>query len=1061
MPSRHKGSKGFLKLFSKQSRQNEDLDNDSIINYDTTAEQKKLNYKLANFFKRYSRFLTFSRLFNLFLNLLLVGQLIFYSYKPDLFHTSLWGWMNTLIRIILCIHAMLEILIAPSVFGHIFRISFFIDACLIIPFFVLFAMKAAPPDLTPDYAFYNTSINLLAVFKLFRLVELIENEVNKQLMSIFITILSLILFFAGGLRFLYRFSKIVNYPKENLVDIDYGFYEYIFFVMTIGSTVGYENPFFDNILLRIAIVVVIVVSISIIPAKSSELISILSNKSVYSRINYKRVESTEFIVLCGSLSTSSVVNFLMEFFHEDHGNTQKHCIILNPNRPDNDMENLLRDPKYEKIIVYIQGNPLDEIDLRRAQADKAKAVIIMCNKHSINPEEEDSRTILIAIYIKKFLGPDTLTKLCFQLLRTEGKSHYTLPSNKQQDKKEDQLICLEELKLSLFAKTCLCPGLVAMITNLINSAEDRATDSSTPEWQKEYWHGIGFEIYKTQLSKAFYDMTFAQAASLIYKQFNAILFGVEVEQAKTTRICINPGLKKLLKEENIGYIIAEDKEVADQIRDFELTDRHMNEEEMSNNHRTQLLKTVVGLVDGGVNQIASKMNSANTDFNMTLQKNCTVLKTKTDIMRVTYENMAGNILAKDHIIVAGLVQNLHHFVIPLRSKYLTKQPPIVILNEEKPDHKTWGPISFFPEIYFVKGSALNEKDLYRVNITQARRVVILSSRIELDAKDGDDKSNLKDKEDLLDAQTIFKYLNVTRIRRDIPIITELVHPSNISFLINNQRDYRLMKKFGYYHTETYAMGETYISSVMDTLMAQAFYNSALIGVLEQVIVGGSSGGEMEDSSNLFPLRVPTTFVGKTFGELFQFLCERKQIIVLGLYRYNSESSVKPYIVTNPPVDLELTERDMAFVLAKQMIEPEISNKWGSPLEDDPLDEKTSTSKVVVHKKNNKKMEVEGGNPEYEMTDFVDKINDENKRRKELKDNSNTVKRLKNRCDMILKKVDQLGEKIKNRPSVLMFIIRDLMNTIDLNDPPKLRSQPRTFGKDQEGSDDQEDDSDDS
>ena len=97
------------------------------------------------------------------------------------------------------------------------------------------------------------------------------------------------------------------------------------------------------------------------------------------------------------------------------------------------MENLLRDTKYEKVIVYIQGNPLDEIDLRRAQTDKAKAVIIMCNKHSINPEEEDSRTILIAIYINKFLAshPDSNTRLCFQLLRTDGKQHYSLPTNKQ------------------------------------------------------------------------------------------------------------------------------------------------------------------------------------------------------------------------------------------------------------------------------------------------------------------------------------------------------------------------------------------------------------------------------------------------------------------------------------------------------------------------------------------------------------------------------------------------------------------------------------------------------
>ena len=175
----------------------------------------------------------------------------------------------------------------------------------------------------------------------------------------------------------------------------------------------------------------------------------------------------------------------------------------------------------------------------------------------------------------------------------------------------------------------------------------------------------------------------------------------------------------------------------------------------------------------------------------------------------------------------------------------------------------------------------------------------------------------------MDAQTIFKYLNVTRLRKDIPIITELVHPSNISFLINNLKDYKLLKRYGYYHTEIYAMGETYISSVMDTLLAQAHYNPALVAVLDQVIVGNTLGSEIEEPTNLFPLRVPTTFIGKAFSELFHFLCEKKNIIALGLYRYDcSNTSKKPYIVTNPPVDLILTERDMVFVLTKQWINAE-------------------------------------------------------------------------------------------------------------------------------------------
>ena len=42
----------------------------------------------------------------------------------------------------------------------------------------------------------------------------------------------------------------------------------------------------------------------------------------------------------------------------------------------------------------------------------------------------------------------------------------------QDEIKNDQIFCIESIKLSLLAKSCLCPGLVALITNLIKSSAD-------------------------------------------------------------------------------------------------------------------------------------------------------------------------------------------------------------------------------------------------------------------------------------------------------------------------------------------------------------------------------------------------------------------------------------------------------------------------------------------------------------------------------------------------------------------------------------------------------------
>ena len=44
------------------------------------------------------------------------------------------------------------------------------------------------------------------------------------------------------------------------------------------------------------------------------------------------------IVLIGTLSMHSLQDFLCEYFHKDHGNSLKHCVLMMPNMPDPQLE---------------------------------------------------------------------------------------------------------------------------------------------------------------------------------------------------------------------------------------------------------------------------------------------------------------------------------------------------------------------------------------------------------------------------------------------------------------------------------------------------------------------------------------------------------------------------------------------------------------------------------------------------------------------------------------------------------------------------------------------------
>jgi hypothetical protein len=101
-----------------------------------------------------------------------------------------------------------------------------------------------------------------------------------------------------------------------------------------------------------------------------------------------------------------------------------------------------------------------------------------------------------------------------QLLKPESITHYELSLSKDEIK-NDQIICIESLKLSLLAKSCLCPGLVTLITNLIKSSSEppdelkdmvEGEDGNSQEnwrWLYDYWSGKEYELYRIEIPPSF------------------------------------------------------------------------------------------------------------------------------------------------------------------------------------------------------------------------------------------------------------------------------------------------------------------------------------------------------------------------------------------------------------------------------------------------------------------------------------------------------------------------------------------------------------------------------
>ncbi len=310
--------------------------------------------------------------------------------------------------------------------------------------------------------------------------------------------------------------------------------------MTTVSTIGFYSKV-SSVLGRILIIAIILVSFFQIPAKSSELMNLLSSKSVYSRVSYKKLDKVNYILITGNISYYSIYDLLKEYFHQDHGENEKHALILMPQRPDSNMKILLSE--YQNKLYYFEGDPLKESDLKRCQFKDASTIILLCNKQTDDPNAEDSKIILQAMAIRKYLSQENdenlvlsssnkkkknETKMLIQLLRPESELHFSLSISKKNNL--DQILCIDELKLSLLAKSCLCPGIIALISNLImtsNLENIKLKLLDNNKWMDEYKKGKGYEIYKVNID-FLRGISFKDLCEMIYDEKSIIIFGLNV-----------------------------------------------------------------------------------------------------------------------------------------------------------------------------------------------------------------------------------------------------------------------------------------------------------------------------------------------------------------------------------------------------------------------------------------------------------------------------------------------------------------------------------------------------
>ena len=304
----------------------------------------------------------------------------------------------------------------------------------------------------------------------------------------------------------------------------------------------------------------------------------------------------------------------------------------------------------------------------------------------------------------------------------------------------------------------------------------------------------------------------------------------------------------------------------------------------------------------------------------------------------------------NHTIVVGKrFSNLLDLILPLRSQSLGYIRPIVILSPVPLPADTWNHICIFQGVFVMHGSGLEEQDLVRAGIFKAAQCIFLS---DTEASEDDTKltstSGAKAQQAaLMDADGIFVFQSVMAVNPQINMCVEIVNAANVGFL--DPKEGLVSGDVDYKFTPQFASGALLTSSLLDTLICQAFYNRSIVAIIQLFASGVTAkdrdvikaeieaGRPLTQSetaavrrgvaavvgSGLYQIKVPDQGEVRTYGEMFSSFT-KKGILPLGLYRgvfknmnVGPKQNKMPYVFTNPPKETELFSCDKVFVLSQK------------------------------------------------------------------------------------------------------------------------------------------------
>lgn len=821
------------------------------------------------------------------------------------------------------IDLLLRLYIAESRVGYLLSLSGIVDVVSVLPVFAYLASGEEDGDKEgasfSDFLFLRF-IRFLRVLRVLRVIRVLRGvkvlsynssashntnaNVQHHLMVMAFTILALIFCSAG-------FFQVIE-EDQNLA-----FHDACYFVVSTLTTLGMGDIQPDTTLGRMLVIGLLGVGVVLIPYQTHTLLTLLSDGSRVGHTSFRIGRKQPHVVVTGHISHRSVFDFLTEFFHIDHGQSNLKVVIVSDSNPDDRLRGLLRHPTFVRRVVHVRLSPLNSQHLERLRIKDADAVFVLTDKYTFNPNAQDETSVLHALSIR---NTSVSTKIFLQLLQPDRKHHALALGC-------EGVYCLNELKLALLGRSCFAPGLSTLVGNLLHTHSILGISAQRSSWLQEYGHGLAHEVYALELPKTLAGMTFSQAAVVLFRDHAHLLFAILADSdvpGVQQQVAINPGKSYVIRGGEKAFVLGVSSRELRQVKTGLASEMPATPgasqalKPLAN--RTPLLalmreRSVSKSQQGASRHTPGDVGSVAAVNSYVQRQRAGSLpslsgKGSEALTVAQAQNAALGRRFSDHIIVCGALTNLYHFVHSLRDQEeqqgIQDRVPLVILAETGPEEAIWAQVCDWPDIYIVRGSPQHVSDMIAAGVGRARKLVYLSSS----AYKAEEVEHFR-----ADYEGIFALVQIDLVRgleasggaSDIHSIVEFGFSANVSFL-RPKADIDRKRNTSVYLAPNYCAGRVFSAALLDSLLASAYYNEWLIEIVYALVA--------DDACQVRQVSVPPELIGKPFVEVFEAFALSKSTIVLGIYRaaIGTGGAPLPYVYTCPHRDSLCGEHDKLFVV---------------------------------------------------------------------------------------------------------------------------------------------------